>query len=663
MFDLSLELYGAMQYTMQLRLVDGLKFRPKGAIMGKFEEVFQWSVTNPDQFWAEAAKDITWFKEPETVLDSSKAPFYKWFPGGKMNTCYNAVDRHVENGRADQTAIIYDSPVTKTITKYTYKELQEKVASFAGGLASLGVTKGDTIVIYMPMIPEAAIAMLACARLGAVHSVVFGGFAPHELAIRIDHAQPKLLITASGAIEGKKTLEYKPLVDSAIKQSTHEVEKVVLFQRDIVKSSMIEGRDIDWQDLVSKSSPVGCTEVDATDPLYILYTSGTTGMPKGVLRDNGGHAVALYWTMKNLYDINPGEVWWSASDVGWVVGHSYIVYGPLLQGSTTVFYEGKPIGTPDAGAFWRVISEHKVKCLFTAPTAFRAIKKEDPNGNFIKKYDISCFKCLYLAGERTDPDTLHWAEDMIGVPVIDHWWQTETGWAIVGNCRGIEELPVKEGSPTRAMPGYDVRIVDDDCQEVPRGTEGNIVVKLPLPPGTLTTLWRNDERFVKSYMTKFPGFYETSDGGYIDEDGYVYVMGRMDDVINVAGHRLSTGAMEEIISNHPDVAECAVFGADDQLKGQLPVGFFVLKAGVTRDGNAIKDELVKMVRESIGPIACFRDACQVVRLPKTRSGKILRGTMRSIANNKDYKVPSTIDDPAILDEITETLTKMGYVKK
>ncbi len=663
MFDLSLELWLAMQYTMQLRLVDGLKFRPKGAIMGKFDEVFQQSVTNPEKFWAEAAKAITWFKEPETVLDSSKAPFYKWFSGGKMNTCYNAVDRHVENGRADQTAIIYDSPVTNTITKFTYKELQEKVATFAGGLASLGVKKGDTIVIYMPMIPEAAIAMLACARLGAVHSVVFGGFAPHELAIRIDHAQPKLLITASGAIEGKKTLEYKPLVDSAIKQSTHEVEKVVMFQRDIVKASMIEGRDVDWQELVSKSAPVGCTEVDATDPLYILYTSGTTGMPKGVLRDNGGHAVALYWTMKNLYDINPGEVWWSASDVGWVVGHSYIVYGPLLQGSTTVFYEGKPIGTPDAGAFWRVISQHKVKSLFTAPTAFRAIKKEDPNGSFIKKYDISCFKCLYLAGERTDPDTLHWAEDMIGVPVIDHWWQTETGWAIVGNCRGIEQLPVKEGSPTKAMPGYDVRVVDDDCKEVPRGTEGNIVVKLPLPPGTLTTLWRNDERFVKSYMTKFPGYYETSDGGYIDEDGYVYVMGRMDDVINVAGHRLSTGAMEEIISNHPDVAECAVFGADDQLKGQLPVGFFVLKAGVTRSGDEIKDELVKMVRESIGPIACFRDACQVVRLPKTRSGKILRGTMRSIANNKEYKVPSTIDDPAILGEITETLTKMGYVKK
>jgi propionyl-CoA synthetase len=646
-----------------VRLVDGLKFRPRGAIMGKFDEVFQRSVDNPEKFWAEAAKNITWYKECDKVLDDSNPPFYKWFAGGKMNTCYNAVDRHVENGRADQTAIIYDSPVTNTVTKITYKELQTKVATFAGGLASLGVVKGDTVVIYMPMVPEAAVAMLACARLGAVHSVVFGGFAPHELAIRIDHAQPKVLITASGAIEGKKTLEYKPLVDSAIKQSTHEVDKVVVFQRDFVKASLIEGRDVDWNELVSKSEPVGCTEVDATDPLYILYTSGTTGMPKGVLRDNGGHAVALYWTMKNLYDINPGEVWWSASDVGWVVGHSYIVYAPLLQGSTTVFYEGKPVGTPDAGAFWRVISQHKVKTLFTAPTAFRAIKKEDPNGDFIKKYDISCFKCLYLAGERTDPDTLHWAEDMIGVPVIDHWWQTETGWAIVGNCRGIEQLPVKEGSPTKALPGYDVRVVNDDCVEVPPGTEGNIVCKLPLPPGTLTTLWRNDERYVKSYMTKFPGYYETSDGGYIDEDGYVYVMGRMDDVINIAGHRLSTGAMEEIISNHPDVAECAVFGADDQMKGQLPVGFFVVKAGVTRSGNEIKDELVKMVRESIGPIACFRDACQVVRLPKTRSGKILRGTMRSIANNKDYKVPSTIDDPAILTEITETLTKMGYVKK
>ncbi|SDO80563.1 propionyl-CoA synthetase [Desulforhopalus singaporensis] len=631
--------------------------------MGKFEEVFQQSIGNPEAFWGEAAKEITWFKEFEKVLDDSNPPFYRWFQGGKMNTCYNAVDRHVANGRADQTAIIYDSPVTKTIKKISYKQLLDQVSTFAGGLADLGVGKGDTVVIYMPMVPEAAIAMLACARLGAVHSVVFGGFAPHELAIRIDHAQPKILITASGAIEGAKTLEYKPLVDSAIEQSTHIVDKVVLFQRDFVSASMIDGRDYDWNELMANSKPVDCVELDATDPLYILYTSGTTGMPKGVLRDNGGHAVALNWTMKNLYNINPGEVWWSASDVGWVVGHSYIVYAPLIQGATTVFYEGKPIGTPDAGAFWRVISEHKVKCLFTAPTAFRAIKKEDPKGELFAKYDTSCFDCLYLAGERTDPDTLHWAEDLIGVPVIDHWWQTETGWAIVGNCRGIEELPVKEGSPTKPMPGWDVKIVDDEGEELSAGTEGNIVVKLPLPPGTLVTLWRNEERFVKSYMTKFPGYYETSDGGYMDEDGYVYVMGRMDDVINVAGHRLSTGAMEEIISNHPDVAECAVFGANDSLKGQLPVGFFVVKAGVTRSGEEIKDELVKMVRESIGPIACFRDACQVPRLPKTRSGKILRGTMRAIANNKEYKMPSTIDDPAILDEITETLTKMGYVKK
>ncbi len=663
MLNILLEDYSAMKYTEQWRLVDGLKFRPKGVIMTSFDAVFQSSVENPEAFWAEAAKSITWYKDYDKVLDASNPPFYKWFPGGKMNTCYNAIDRHVENGRADQAAIIYDSPVTNTITKITYKELLEKVSKFAGALASQGVSKGDTVVIYMPMIPEAAVAMLACARLGAIHSVVFGGFAPHELAIRIDHAQPKVIVTASGAIEGKKTLEYKPLVDSAIEQSTHEVNKVILFQRDIVKSTMIEGRDLDWQELVSKSEPVGCVEVDATDPLYILYTSGTTGMPKGVLRDNGGHAVALYWTMKNLYDIDPGDVWWSASDVGWVVGHSYIVYAPLLQGSTTVFYEGKPIGTPDAGAFWRVISEHKVKALFTAPTAFRAIKKEDPEGKLFKNYDVSCFECLYLAGERTDPDTLHWAEDLIKVPIIDHWWQTETGWAIVGNCRGIEELPVKEGSPTKPMPGYDVQIVDDAGEVLPHSTEGNIVVKLPLPPGTLTTLWRNDERYIKSYMTKFPGYYETSDGGYIDEDGYVYVMGRMDDVINIAGHRLSTGAMEEIISNHPDVAECAVFGADDQLKGQLPIGLFVVKAGVTRDGEEIKNELVKMVRDSIGPIACFRDACQVPRLPKTRSGKILRGTMRSIANSKEYRMPSTIDDPAILSEITEYLAKMGYGKK
>ena len=630
--------------------------------MISYDAVFQKSVDNPEEFWAEAAKSISWYKPCEKVLDDSNPPFYRWFRGGKMNTCYNAVDRHVENGRADQVAIIYDSPVTSTVRKITYRELLAQVSTFAGVLAGQGLKKGDTVIIYMPMIPEAAVAMLACARLGVIHSVVFGGFASHELAVRVDHAQPKLIITASGAIEGKKTLAYKPLVDAAIEQSTHEVQGVIVYQRDFVTAELKPGRDFDWQVLAAKANPAPCVELDATDPLYILYTSGTTGMPKGVLRDNGGHAVALYWTMKNHYNMNPGDVWWSASDVGWVVGHSYIVYAPLLQGSTTVFYEGKPIGTPDAGAFWRVISEHRVKSLFTAPTAFRAIKKEDPNGELYKKYDMSCFECLYLAGERTDPDTLNWARNLLKTPVIDHWWQTETGWAIVGNCRGIQELPVKEGSPTKPLPGWNVQIVDNEGQPLPANTEGNIVVKLPLPPGTLATLWRNDERFIKSYMTTYPGYYETSDGGYMDSDGYVYVMGRVDDVINVAGHRLSTGAMEEIIASHPDVAECAVFGTDDTMKGQLPVGLFVLKAGVSRDPEVIKKELVQLVRDKIGPIACFKDAAQVARLPKTRSGKILRSTMRSIANNKPYNMPSTIDDPAILGEITETLTKMGYHK-
>ena len=628
--------------------------------MSNYDAVFSQSINDPEKFWAEAAKGIDWYKECDKVLDSSNPPFYRWFTGGKMNTCYNAVDRHVANGRADQAAIIYDSPVTDTITKITYRELQEKVATFAGGLLSLGVKKGDTVVIYLPMIPEAAVAMLACARIGAIHSVVFGGFAPHELAVRIDHAQPKVLLTASGAIEGPKTLEYMPIVNSALDLSVHEVNNVVVFQRNFVTAEMKEGRDIDWQELVSKNNPVDCVELEATDPLYILYTSGTTGMPKGVLRDNGGHAVALTWTMKAVYNIDPGDVWWSASDVGWVVGHSYIVYAPLLIGATSIFYEGKPIGTPDAGAFWRVISQHSVKTLFTAPTAFRAIKKEDPNGEFLKKYDISCFECLYLAGERLDPDTYHWSVELLGVPVIDHWWQTETAWAIAANCRGIEEFPIKPGSPTKPVPGYDVRILDNECYEVEPGKEGNIVVKLPLPPGTLITLWRNDERFIKSYMSTFPGYYETSDGGYMDEDGYLYVMGRMDDVINIAGHRLSTGAMEEVIANHPDIAECAVIGTDDKLKGQIPVGFFVVKAGVTRDTKEIQAELVKMVRESIGPIACFKESTAVARLPKTRSGKILRGTMRSIAAGKEYNMPSTIDDPAILDEITETLTKMGF---
>ncbi len=630
--------------------------------MASFDEIFQSSIDNPEQFWGEAARHITWYKECNEVLDSSNPPFYRWFAGGRMNTCYNAVDRHIEDGRGEQAAIIYDSPVTNTIKKITYNDLKDQVSLFAGALLDKGVTKGDTVVIYMPMIPEAAVAMLACARIGAIHSVVFGGFAAHELAIRIDHAQPKLIVTASGAIEGSKVLGYKPLVDAAIEQSTHSVESVILYQRNFISSDMISGRDYDWNELMAKASPADCIELEATDPLYILYTSGTTGMPKGVLRDNGGHAVALNWTMKALYNMEPGDVWWSASDVGWVVGHSYIVYAPLLKGCTTVFYEGKPIGTPDAGAFWRVISEHKVKTLFTAPTAFRAIKKEDPEGDLYKKYDMSSLECLYLAGERTDPDTLDWATNLLGVPVIDHWWQTETGWAIVGNCRGIEEMPIKVGSPTKPMPGWDVRVVDDEGVEVGSNTEGNIVVKLPLPPGTLTTLWRNDDRFLSSYMTTFPGYYETSDGGYMDDERYVYVMGRMDDVINIAGHRLSTGAMEEVIANHPDIAECAVFGTDDKMKGQLPVGLFVVKAGVSREADEIKQELVQMVRSKIGPIACFRDAAQVGRLPKTRSGKILRGTMRSIANNKAYNMPSTIDDPTTLGEITDTLRDMGYVE-
>ncbi len=631
--------------------------------MANFTTLFQQSIEKPEEFWAEAAEGIDWIKKWDTVLDSSRPPFYRWFSGATMNTCYNAVDRHVKAGRGEQTAIIYDSPVTDTIRKITYKELQDDVALFAGGLKAQGVEKGDTVIIYMPMIPEAAVAMLACARLGAVHSVVFGGFAASELAIRIDHAQPKVIVTASGAVEGKKVIAYKPLVDKAIKQSEHQVEKCILFQRDVVTAEMQDERDIDWEELVKTSEPADCVEVAATDPLYILYTSGTTGMPKGVMRDNGGHAVAIHWSMKNIYDIDAGDVFWSASDVGWVVGHSYIIYGPLLKGATTIIYEGKPIGTPDAGAFWRVISEHKVKTLFTAPTAFRAIKKMDPDGNLIGQYDMSSFEALYLAGERLDTDTYHWADKLLNVPIIDHWWQTETGWAIVANCRGIEELEVKAGSPTLPVPGYDVRIVGNDGDELPAGEEGNIVIKLPLPPGTLATLWRTEDRFLSSYMTTFPGYYETSDGGYIDEDGYVFVMGRMDDVINIAGHRLSTGAMEEVISTHPDVAECAVIGTDDQLKGQLPLGLFVLKEGVDRDSEEIKAELVKMVREEIGAIACLRETSNVNRLPKTRSGKILRGTMRSIANGKKYRMPSTIDDPGSLDEITDTLKDMGYPKK
>lgn len=631
--------------------------------MGRYDGVFQESISDPNGFWGKAAENISWYKKWEKVLDDSKNPFYRWFSGGELNTCYNALDRHVENGRAEQVALIYDSPVTNTIQKFTYRELLDQVSLFAGALRNLGVGKGDTVVIYMPMIPQAVIAMLACARLGAVHSVVFGGFAPHELAIRIDDAKPKVLISASGAVEVKRLIEYKPLVDKAIDMAKHKPQRCIIYQRPMIKASMIPGRDLDWEELISKASPVECVPVKATDPLYILYTSGTTGKPKGVVRDNGGHAVALRWSMEYIYGVKPGDVYWAASDVGWVVGHSYIVYGPLLTGCTTILYEGKSVGTPDPGAFWRVISQHGVKVLFTAPTAFRAIKKEDPTGEYINKYDLSNFKYLFLAGERLDPDTYHWAHNLLKKPVIDHWWQTETGWPITANCIGIEEFPVKPGSSTKPVPGFNVKILDSNGNELGTKQEGLLAIKLPLPPGTLPTLWQADERFLESYLKIFPGYYFTSDGGYIDEDGYVYVMGRVDDVINVAGHRLSTGEMEEVIATHKDVAECAVIGVHDSLKGQLPLGLVVLKAGVSRNGDELKKDLSQLVRETIGPIACYKETVVVSRLPKTRSGKILRGTMRKIADGEPYSMPSTIDDPAILSEIEEALKKVGYAQK
>ncbi len=629
--------------------------------MGNYEDTYAESIENAEAFWAKQAEQIHWYKKWDKVLDDSNEPFYRWFPGGQINTCYNALDYHVENGRADQAALIYDSPVTDTIRTYTYAELTDRVARVAGILASLGVTKGDTVIVYMPMIPEAAMAMLACARLGAVHSVVFGGFAPKELAIRINDAKPKVILSASCGIEGKKIIAYKPLLDEAIEIADHTPESCVVFQRPQVEASLAAGRDHDWAEMESKSEPADCVPVDANDPLYILYTSGTTGVPKGVLRDNGGHAVALKWTMKSLYDINPGDVYWAASDVGWVVGHSYIVYAPLLLGATTIMYEGKPIGTPDPGAFWRVISQHGVKALFTAPTAFRAIKREDPDGEYLKDYDLSKFEALYLAGERTDPDTYEWACDLLKVPVIDHWWQTETAWAIVGNPRGIEEFPVKPGSASLPMPGYNIQILEPNSGEpLPNGEQGVFAVKLPLPPGTFISLWHNDTGYKQTYMDPYPGYYFTGDGGYIDEDGYAWVMGRVDDVINVAGHRLSTGAMEEVAAHHPDVAECAVLGVADNLKGQVPIGLLVLKSGVDRNPEDIVAEVVQSVRSEIGPIACFKKAAVVKRLPKTRSGKILRGTMRKIADGAKVKVPATIDDPAILDEIQEDLTTIGY---
>ncbi|MBS1112426.1 MAG: acyl-CoA synthetase/AMP-acid ligase [Nitrospirae bacterium] len=631
--------------------------------MGTFDEEFRKSIEDPEGFWGEAAEAITWHKKWDKVLDASNPPFYRWFTGGELNTCYNALDRHVESGRADQTALIYDSPVTKTIQKFTYRELLDTVARFAGVLKSLGVKKGDTVVIYMPMIPEAAVAMLACARLGAVHSVVFGGFAPHELALRINDAKPKIVISASGAVEVTRLIEYKPLLNKAIELATHKPEKCIIFQRQFIREEMIQGRDLDWKELMSSAEPVPCVPVKATDPLYILYTSGTTGKPKGVVRDNGGHAVALRWSLEHIYDTKPGEVYWAASDVGWVVGHSYIVYGPLITGCTTVLFEGKSVGTPDPGAFWRVISQHGVKTLFTAPTAFRAIKKEDPRGEHIKKYDLSKFQYLFLAGERLDPDTYHWAYNLLRKPVIDHWWQTETGWPITANCLGIEHFPIKPGSCTKPVPGYDVQIIDNLGKKLKPREEGLVVIKLPLPPGTLPTLWNADERFIESYMKIFPGYYFTSDGGYMDEDGYVYIMGRVDDVINVAGHRLSTGAMEEVVAQHTDIAECAVIGAHDPLKGQLPVGLVVLKSGVIREEEDLKTELVRMIRNEIGPIACFKEAAVVTRLPKTRSGKILRSTMRKIADGEPYPMPSTIDDPSILGEVEEAFKKIGYAQK
>jgi len=630
---------------------------------GAYQKVYDGSIQDPEKFWGEAANAIHWDQPYTRVLDDSRAPFYRWFPGGQLNTCHNALDRHVEQGRGDQAALIYDSPVTNTIKKFTYRQLLDEVSRFAGVLAASGVAKGDRVIIYMPMMPEAVIAMLACARIGAIHSVVFGGFAPHELAIRIDDAKPNLVVSASCGIEGKKVIEYKPLLDKAIGLARHKPAQCIIYQRDQARASLIAGRDHDWGVMMRDAQPAACTPVSSTDPLYILYTSGTTGIPKGVVRDNGGHAVALCWTMKHIYDVEPGDVYWAASDVGWVVGHSYIVYGPLLHGCTTVLYEGKPVGTPDPGAFWRVISEHKVKALFTAPTAFRAIKKEDPDGAYLKKYDLAHFKYLFLAGERLDPDTYHWASAMLKVPVIDHWWQTETGWAIAANCMGIEALPIKAGSPTKPVPGYRVTILDPEGKELPNECEGIVGLGLPLPPGTLTTLWQSDEKYRESYLHPFPGYYFTGDGGYIDKDGYVYIMGRVDDVINVAGHRLSTGAMEEVIAAHPDVAECAVIGVADPLKGQVPLGLVVLKAGVKKDPQEVVKGLVRMMREQIGAVASFKQALVVKRLPKTRSGKILRGTMRKVADGIPYSTPSTIDDPAILDEIAELLQGLGYGKR
>ena len=627
-----------------------------------YHSIYKSWQADPESFWMEAAEGIDWDQKPTFALNESNEPLFEWYTDSYVNTCFNAVDRHVEKGQGDQTAIIYDSPITGKKQHISYTQLLEKTSLLAGSLLKKGITKGDRVIIYMPMVPEAIVAMLACARIGAIHSVVFGGFASHELAVRIDDAQPKIILAASCGIEPGRVIEYKPLIDGAIELSEHKPESVVILQRPEAVASLIPGRDFDWNEFQLNAEPTNCIMVEGNHPAYILYTSGTTGAPKGVVRPTAGHLVALHWSMKNIYNIDPGDVFWAASDVGWVVGHSYICYAPLIHGNTTVLFEGKPVGTPDAGTFWRVISEHKVKAFFTAPTAFRAIKREDPEGEFKSQYDLSCLQALFLAGERADPDTINWAKNLLGVPVIDHWWQTETGWTIVGNPMGIEQLPIKVGSPSVPMPGYDVKILDNDGNELPRGELGAVAIKLPLPPGSLPTLWNAEERFKKSYLSTFPGFYETGDAGLIDNDGYVYIMARTDDVINVAGHRLSTGAMEEALSNHADVAECAVIGVSDQLKGQIPLGFLCLTKGVNRPHEEIVSECIKLVRNQIGPVASFKLASIVPRLPKTRSGKILRATMVKIADGQEFKMPATIDDPIILDEIRASLLKLGYAK-
>ena len=628
--------------------------------MGYYRDIYKSWKNDHLKFWGKQAKAIAWGNKPKKILDDSNSPFYKWFPDGTLNTCYNAIDRHVLSGRGEQDAIIYDSPVTNTKKRITYSQLQYQVSQFAGALIKLGVIKGDRVIIYMPMIPEALVAMLACARIGAVHSVVFGGFASNELAVRIDDCKPKVIVSASCGHEPNRIIEYKPLLDKAIEIAKHQVKKCIIFQRDSLKAQLKPSQDLDWSEFIKDAFSAKPIEVDANDPLYILYTSGTTGKPKGVVRDNGGHAVSLKWSMNNIYDVQPGDVYWAASDIGWVVGHSYIVYAPLFHGCTTILFEGKPIGTPNAGTFWRIISEYKVKVLFTAPTALRAVKRDDPKGDFIKNFDITSLQSLFLAGERADPDTVLWLEDKLKVPIIDHWWQTETGWPVAANPLGIEALPIKTGSPTLAMPGYDVQVLSEEGVEVPRGTLGAISIKLPLPPGSLPTLWSADDRYIESYLSTFKNYYETGDAGYQDEDDYLYIMSRTDDVINVAGHRLSTGAMEEALSNHIDVAECAVVGVYDNLKGQVPLGLICLNNGCNKTHEVVCKEVVDLVRNEIGPVAAFKSVAVVSSLPKTRSGKILRATIRKIADKVDWEMPATVDNPLVFEEIKKALKPLGY---